>query len=57
MGHSKPVFPLAENGGRRLGIDRRVFSYTCHIPERRSGKDRRCGKDRRSGKDRTKSRF
>jgi len=21
--------------------ERRVYSYTCHIPERRSGKDRR----------------
>lgn len=28
---------------RRLGIDRRKFTYTAHIPERRSGKDRRRG--------------
>ena len=27
--------------GRRLGIERRQFSYTRHIPERRSGRDRR----------------
>jgi hypothetical protein len=26
---------------RRLGKDRRQFSYTAYIPERRSGKDRR----------------
>ena len=26
---------------RRSGIERRRFSYTCHIPERRSGADRR----------------
>jgi len=36
-----------DNGGRRLGIDRRQFSYTMHIPERRSGKERRSGLDRR----------
>ena len=38
---------LLDNGGRRLGIDRRQFSYTLHIPERRSGKERRSGLDRR----------
>lgn len=49
---------LRDNGGRRSGIDPRQFSYTDHIPERRSGKDRRneperrnCS-ERRSGKDR-----
>jgi len=26
---------------RRTGIDRRQFSYTHHLPERREGKDRR----------------
>lgn len=31
--------------GRRLGIERRRFSYSAYIPERRSGKDRRCLKD------------
>lgn len=36
-----------DNGGRRLGIDRRQFSYPLHIPERRSGLDRRRGMDRR----------
>jgi hypothetical protein len=36
---------LPDNGGRRLGVDRRQFSYDFHIPERRSGKDRRSGND------------
>ena len=50
---------LIDNGGRRLGVDSREFSYTDHIPdrrtdnnERRSVIDRRNGLDRRSGKDR-----
>ena len=38
---------LPDNGGRRTGIDRRQFSFTAHIPERRSGKERRGGFDRR----------
>jgi len=38
---------LLDNGGRRLVVDRRQFSYTLHIPERRSGKERRSGLDRR----------
>jgi hypothetical protein len=36
------------NGGRRQIKERRRFSYTFHIPERRSGKDRREGEDRRN---------
>jgi len=36
-----------DNGGRRKDSDRRQFTYTFHIPERRSGVDRRTGKDRR----------
>jgi hypothetical protein len=40
---------LRDNGGRRSGRDRRQFSYTGHIPERRSGHDRRIGLDRRRG--------
>ena len=28
-------------GDRRIAPDRRNFSYTCHIPERRSGAERR----------------
>ena len=38
---------LLDNGGRRSGFDRREFSYTAYIPERRSGKERRSGFDRR----------
>jgi len=37
---------LPDNGGRRLGIERRQFSYRGHIP-RRSGNDRRNELDRR----------
>lgn len=32
---------------RRTGIDRRHFSYSLYIPERRTGKNRRSGEDRR----------
>jgi len=38
---------LSDNGGRRLGVDRRQFSYDFHIPERRTGRERRSGLDRR----------
>lgn len=38
---------LNDNGGRRLGGDRRIYTYNDHIPERRSGKERRSGLDRR----------
>ena len=38
---------LSDRGGRRLGIDRRRFTYTLHIPERRVGGERRRIKDRR----------
>jgi hypothetical protein len=30
-----------DKDNRRIGIDRRQFSYTHHLPERRDGKDRR----------------
>ena len=43
---------LIDNGGRRLGIDRRQFLYTNHIPDRRLGEDRRTGLDRRDNIDR-----
>jgi len=36
-----------DNGGSRLGFERRQFTYIVHIPERRSGRDRRSGFDRR----------
>jgi hypothetical protein len=38
---------IFDNGGRRLGFERRQFSYLIHIPERRSGRDRRRRRDRR----------
>ena len=47
-----------DNGCRRLGIESREFSYTNHVPnkrtqeDRRSGIDRRCGLERRQGTDR-----
>lgn len=43
---------LRDNGGRRSGIDLRQFSYSGHIPERRSGNDRRCEPDRRNMRER-----
>jgi hypothetical protein len=43
---------LRDNGGRRSGIERRYFSYTSFIPEKRSNNDRRSSLDRRSGRDR-----
>ncbi len=52
---------IRDNGGRRSGIDLRQFSYTGHIPERRSADDRRNGSDRRNtcerraGEDRRKA--
>ena len=36
---------LLEKVCRRSKLERRVFSYSAHIPERRSGKDRRWVKD------------
>jgi hypothetical protein len=36
-----------DNGGRRIGVDRRNFSYSLHIPERRSRDDRRAEVNRR----------
>ena len=39
---------MTDNGGTRLGRERRIFEYSAYIPERRSGIDRRKGFDRRS---------
>ena len=39
---------MTDNGGTRLGVDRRRIEYTAYIPEKRSGWDRRKGFDRRS---------
>ena len=44
---SETPFVLQDNGGRRIGFDRRSFSYSLHIPERRSFDDRRKGENRR----------
>ena len=40
---------IKDNGGSRLGGERRQFEYTESIPERRSGRERRKGFDRRMG--------
>ena len=47
---------LIDNGGRRIGLKRREFSSTNHLPNGRSDKDRRSGVDRRSGLQRRKDR-
>jgi hypothetical protein len=47
MTPSNTPFVFPDNGGERSGIERRQFSYTSHIPERRTGKDRRSSNDRR----------
>ncbi len=38
-----------EKGGRRIGMERRQFSYSLYIPEKRSGQERRKNQDRRNG--------
>ena len=38
---------IKDNGESRIGLERRQFSYTAHIPERRSGRDRRKSLERR----------
>ena len=45
--NSEDQILLWDKGGRRIGVDRRTFSYSLHIPERRSHKDRRKGDIRR----------
>jgi hypothetical protein len=35
------ILPEDDTCGRRSGLDRRKFSYTLYVPERRSGYDRR----------------
>ena len=52
MRASRVMFSLSDNGGRRSGVNRRIYKYTDHIPERRDGPERRSGMDRRSGRDR-----
>jgi len=36
---------LIDTGGRRIGIDRRDFSYTNYLPNRRVEEDRRRGRE------------
>jgi hypothetical protein len=43
------LLELMDNGGRRLITNRRHFSYTKHIPDRRTGEDRRTGIQLRCG--------
>ena len=50
------VSELIDNGGRRIGLKRREFSYANHLPNGRSEKDRRSGVDRRTGLERRKDR-
>ena len=45
--NSEDQILLREKGCRRIGVDRRTFSYSLHIPERRSHNDRRKGDNRR----------
>ena len=63
MSNPVVVFSMPDPGGRRSGIERRRFSYSGYIPERRredrretpsrrNGTERRCSLDRRSGLDR-----
>jgi len=44
---------LIDNGGRRLGIERREFDYSHYYPERRAGTDRRVLPERRVNPHRT----
>jgi len=55
MTTDKLSWTLRKEKERRSGIDRRHFSYSFHIPERRRGEgeqegnnNRRCGSDRRN---------
>ncbi len=41
-----PVYDI-DNGGRRLGIERRQFNYSHYFPERREGDERRSIPERR----------
>lgn len=52
MSDLKVILSSNCGGNRRTGIERRQFSYSNHIPERRSGRDQRNSGDRRSGMDR-----
>jgi len=45
MSDSRIKSILLDKDSQRFGIERRMFSYSAYIPERRSGMDRRCVKD------------
>ena len=45
--NSEDQTPYKDKGGRRIGVDRRNFTYSLHIPERRSRNDRRVNDKRR----------
>ena len=45
MSDSKQKSIRLDKDSKRIGIERRTFSYSAYIPERRSGMDRRCVKD------------
>ena len=42
MEYQEEIIPIETNGGTRSGIDRRQYTYSSHIPERRSSRERRC---------------
>lgn len=46
LNYEDPLY-MIDNGGRRLGIERRQFDYSIHLPERREGLDRRMMPERR----------
>ena len=48
LGNMKMELKMFDNGGKRTGIDRRIFEYSACIPERRLCRDRRKGYDRRN---------
>jgi len=41
------IIMMTIQGDRRLGIERRLFEYSGHYPERRRKEERRNGADRR----------
>jgi len=51
---AKSEVPVSERNRKPMSqwFERRRFSYTSHIPERRSDRDRRAGMGRRSGHER-----
>ena len=55
MNIASAIVISVDNGGRRLGFDRRQFDYTDYSPPRRIKTDRRSGIDRRFGIERRKT--